>query len=666
MANVLHAADFASRSLRLDTLVRLRWLAVGGQAVAVFVVAVGLGFDLPVGLCFALIGLSAVLNLVLRLRYPATLRLADRPAAVLLAYDVLQLAGLLYSHRRPRKPFAILILVPVIVSATTLAPRATILLGGVVVVAVSVLAVRPLAAALVRRGRNCRCRSSMSPASGWRWSRPASSPASMPSASPRRRGSWPRRLTPPRWCSPASSISPRSTVLPPPRPMSSARRSPPLPWSPRSWSASCRRAARTAEDVALLSSQSQRCRDILAKRLTSLSSQADQHLSRQPLSHPVDEVVEPYRSFPTPSTSRSSKGEGRRAGRPAQSGDRPGARQPRRERRRFRPRESRGDRDWDSDEVSRRHHGRRRRASPPASSSASASPISRRGRPANSSTPRPAASVSAFSSPRHCSSAAAPACPSPTAERRQAAPSSEVELGRAPAAMGPRGRGRFDDALTAAGDRRAWRPAGEIPIYHMTDPDIWSAADDRRRRHAMPRSNLRRGHHVAADRRRRQAVPAAPGPRDGEARLPVDTADTVAEASARRGGAAGLRRGRHAPRGRQRPRCRRTRSASAGRIAHGRPDRLRQHRHRGDRGEARRGRLSRQAGRRRRSASSRADPRTGDKAPPPENPMSADRVRWEHIQRVYELCDRNVSETARRLNMHRRTLQRILAKRAPR
>ncbi len=58
---------------------------------------------------------------------------------------------------------------------------------------------------------------------------------------------------------------------------------------------------------------------------------------------------------------------------------------------------------------------------------------------------------------------------------------------------------------------------------------------------------------------------------------------------------------------------------------------------------------------------------TGEDRPePPENPMSADRVRWEHIQRVYELCDRNVSETARRLNMHRRTLQRILAKRAPR
>ena len=52
--------------------------------------------------------------------------------------------------------------------------------------------------------------------------------------------------------------------------------------------------------------------------------------------------------------------------------------------------------------------------------------------------------------------------------------------------------------------------------------------------------------------------------------------------------------------------------------------------------------------------------------PPPENPMSADRVRWEHIQRVFEQCDRNVSETARRLKMHRRTLQRILSKHAPR
>ena len=59
-----------------------------------------------------------------------------------------------------------------------------------------------------------------------------------------------------------------------------------------------------------------------------------------------------------------------------------------------------------------------------------------------------------------------------------------------------------------------------------------------------------------------------------------------------------------------------------------------------------------------------ADPKT--KASPPENPMTADRVKWEHIHRVFELCNRNVSETARRLKMHRRTLQRILSKRSPR
>ena len=61
-----------------------------------------------------------------------------------------------------------------------------------------------------------------------------------------------------------------------------------------------------------------------------------------------------------------------------------------------------------------------------------------------------------------------------------------------------------------------------------------------------------------------------------------------------------------------------------------------------------------------------APTRSTDKPEPPAHPMSADRVRWEHIQRIYELCDRNVSETARQLNMHRRTLQRILAKHSPR
>jgi hypothetical protein len=129
---------------------------------------------------------------------------------------------------------------------------------------------------------------------------------------------------------------------------------------------------------------------------------------------------------------------------------------------------------------------------------------------------------------------------------------------------------------------------------------------------------------------------------------------------------AGLRGGRHAARRRQRPRRRRRHPRErAGRPRH-HPDRLWQHRHRRDRGETRRDRLSLEARRRRRHPRRADAERQATRAAPPENPMSADRVRWEHIQRVYEMCDRNVSETARRLNMHRRTLQRILAKRAPR
>ena len=95
------------------------------------------------------------------------------------------------------------------------------------------------------------------------------------------------------------------------------------------------------------------------------------------------------------------------------------------------------------------------------------------------------------------------------------------------------------------------------------------------------------------------------------------------------------------------------------------PHRLWRDRHRRGRGQARRLRLSRQARQRRRDRR-RADSRARRHVDGPEHPMSADRVRWEHIQRVYESCERNVSETARQLNMHRRTLQRILGKRAPR
>jgi two-component system sensor histidine kinase RegB len=113
------------RRLRIATLTRLRWLAVAGQSVTVILTHDILGFPLPLGLCFLVIGISAALNLVLRLRYPVSLRLGDAPAALLLAYDVLQLSALLYLTGGLENPFAVLFLAPVMISAASLAPRWT-------------------------------------------------------------------------------------------------------------------------------------------------------------------------------------------------------------------------------------------------------------------------------------------------------------------------------------------------------------------------------------------------------------------------------------------------------------------------------------------------------------------------------------------------------------
>jgi hypothetical protein len=171
---------------------------------------------------------------------------------------------------------------------------------------------------------------------------------------------------------------------------------------------------------------------------------------------------------------------------------------------------------------------------------------------------------------------------------------------------------------------------------------------------------------LAADRRRRQIVPAAPRARHGRPRLCGDHGRVGRRRSAAgRKGRARLCRRRHAARRRQRARRHFGHEKAPAGSARHHPHRLRQHRDRGECGQARRRRLSRQAGRCRRRVAAALLALDNKKIEPPENPMSADRVRWEHIQRIYELCGRNVSETARRLNMHRRTLQRILAKRAP-
>src|ERR1700757_248392 len=125
-------AHRTGRSVRLDTLVRLRWLAVIGQTTAVLVVYLGLDFELPIWACLAVIALAAWLNVALRLRFRMAQRVEPDRAAWLLAFDIAELAILLFLTGGLENPFAFLFLGPVLLSATALPPRLTLMLGGFV------------------------------------------------------------------------------------------------------------------------------------------------------------------------------------------------------------------------------------------------------------------------------------------------------------------------------------------------------------------------------------------------------------------------------------------------------------------------------------------------------------------------------------------------------
>ncbi len=129
-----------ARRLRLDTLVRLRWLGVAGQSVAVLITWFVLGFDLPIALCFLVIAASVALNVALRLKFPLNQRLSEPQAFALLAYDVLQLSGLLYFTGGLTNPFASLFLAPIMISAVSLAWQGTAWLVVLMVAAASFLA----------------------------------------------------------------------------------------------------------------------------------------------------------------------------------------------------------------------------------------------------------------------------------------------------------------------------------------------------------------------------------------------------------------------------------------------------------------------------------------------------------------------------------------------
>lgn len=125
--------------LRLQTIVRLRWLAVLGQTITVVGAYWVLGIDLPIGGCLAVIALSAWINVALRIRYPASQRLRAHYAFIMLAYDVLQLAALLYLTGGLENPFAFLLIAPVTVSASTLPIRITAALGALAIGAATLL-----------------------------------------------------------------------------------------------------------------------------------------------------------------------------------------------------------------------------------------------------------------------------------------------------------------------------------------------------------------------------------------------------------------------------------------------------------------------------------------------------------------------------------------------
>jgi two-component system sensor histidine kinase RegB len=303
------AVDFASRSLRLETLVRLRWLAVGGQTVAILVVIFALGFPLPVLPCFVLIVVSALLNIALGMQFPASVRLGTWPAFGLLAYDALQLAGLLYLTGGLQNPFTLLLLVPVIISATALGKQPTAFLAFLVIAIATVLSVN-------------------------HWPLPWTPGESLPLPLVYVAGVWvalvsaclfigvytyrvakeARRL--------ATALSATELVIAREQHLSAldglaAAAAHELGTPLATIALVAKELEREmpldspyADDIALLKSQSQRCRDILAK-LTSMSSQCDAILARQPLSHLIDEVVEPYRTFDVEIVAETGKTDGR-------------------------------------------------------------------------------------------------------------------------------------------------------------------------------------------------------------------------------------------------------------------------------------------------------------------------------------------------------------------
>lgn len=281
--------------LRLRTIVRLRWIAVSGQAVTVAVVYFGFGFELPLASSAAIIALSGLLNIFLRIRYSARLWLKSRYATAMLAYDVLQLTALLYLTGGLQNPFAVLIIAPVSVSASKQPVRHTLFLGLLAISCITALGLfhlplpwRPgeslslpliyifgVWAALVsgviffaltsqRIAKEARQMSAALAATETVLLREQSMSAldRLAAAAAHELGT------------PLSTIAVVATELLRDLPPDSPQR----------------------DDLTLLKSQTGRCREILAK-LTTGADEPDAIYSRMPISHLLEEAAEPYRVF---------------------------------------------------------------------------------------------------------------------------------------------------------------------------------------------------------------------------------------------------------------------------------------------------------------------------------------------------------------------------------
>lgn len=285
----------SNRSLRLQTLVRLRWLAVGGQSLAVIVTALWLQFPLPVVPCSVLIACLALLNVFLTLRFPPTQRLTPPAASTLLGIDLAQLTALLFITGGLANPFAPLLCVPVIISSASQPKPQSIVLAGLAVLGVTALAFSPfplpwypgtllLMPRVLTAGIWFAIVSMTAFAAfyTYRVSLEASELSEALTATELvlQREKHLSQLDGLAAAAAHELGTPLATISVVAKEMERELGDDP----------------RFGEDVHLLRSQSERCRDIL-RRLTTLSSESEEHMRLLPLSSLIEEVMAPHREF---------------------------------------------------------------------------------------------------------------------------------------------------------------------------------------------------------------------------------------------------------------------------------------------------------------------------------------------------------------------------------